>query len=178
MYYRPSVMTRRKHVSRSVRDQARDDLSRYFGEVAGPIVEKGIHAYCKQICASDSKNSSLMVASYHSNLENILFNVEQKGKTMRKLVRAVKRGEFNPYNIAFLLPEELNHDKWERIIVRRNTTEKLLNNLEAIEWFPCKTSGCGNVWHFFYQLQTRSGDEATTYFYICKSCSKTTRINR
>ncbi len=87
----------------------------------------------------------------------------------------IKKNKFNPYNIAFLRPEELNEDNWMKIILKMETTEDILKNLPTIQWDPCAL--CGSEEHFYYQLQTRSADEAMTTFYICKGCGNTVSIN-
>ena len=97
---------------------------------------------------------------------------DSKGSCVKKLI---KKKLYNPYNLAFLRPDELDEDNWMKIILRKNTTEEKLNNLPTIEWKPCRT--CKNIWFFHYQLQTRSADEPMTTFYICKECSKHYKVN-
>jgi DNA-directed RNA polymerase subunit M/transcription elongation factor TFIIS len=156
------------------RDEARAILIDHIGPAAGPISEKGLYKYSKEICGTDSHNKSIVFAVYHDTLNNIVFNLGSNNPNSKKIIRDIKKGSFNPYNLAYLAPEEFNQDQWDRIILRRNTTEKLLNDLRAIEWRPCK---CKCIWHYYYQLQTRSCDEATTTFYVCRDCGKTTKIN-
>lgn len=157
------------------REEARETLTEILGPAAGPITEEGLYQYSKQICGSDHLNKKMIFAIYQDSLSTIVFNLGKSNPSAKKIIRDIKKGSYNPYNLAYLAPEEFNQTQWDRIIIRRNTTEKLLNNLQAIEWKECVSCEC--VWHYYYQLQTRSCDEATTTFYVCKNCKEITRVN-
>ncbi|XWV24888.1 transcription factor S-II-related protein [Tupanvirus deep ocean] len=150
-------------------------LSDYFDIKHCPKIEKGLFNFSEQYCKSNGNSLSMAQAIYKDCVKNILFNCEQNNQTIQKIKKLIDKKKFNPYNLAFMKPEELDEDNWVKIILRKNTTEDKLKNLPTIEWYPCRV--CKNTGHFYRQLQTRSADEPMTTFYICKQCGKTTRIN-
>ncbi len=114
-------------------------------------------------------------AVYTDHVENFIYNCNQNNPTINHINDEIKNKKFNPYNVAFLGPDELDPDNWAKIISRKKTTEEKLNNLPTIEWKKCRN--CKNNQYYYYQLQTRSADEPMTTFYVCKQCAKTYKIN-
>lgn len=162
--------TRKNAISRLVDDYDTEE----FKQICGAI-EKGIYHYTKQYCESNLSYMSMAESIYNDKLNDICFNLRNNGKTIRKLKRKITKNRFDPYNLAYLRPNEIAEENWNKILSRINKTEETANNLPTIKWKPCKT--CKNVDHFYYQLQTRSGDEPMTTFYICKNCERETAIN-
>ena len=150
-------------------------LMTYFDKNNCVQVEKGIYDFTRQYCKCNNANLLLAPPIYNHSLENILFSLESENRTIKKIISSIKKGKYNPYNLAFLTPDELDEDNWYKIIMRKVTSEDKLKNLPTIEWKPCRD--CKNVEYCYYQLQTRSADEPMTTFYICKQCSKTYKIN-
>jgi DNA-directed RNA polymerase subunit M/transcription elongation factor TFIIS len=139
-------------------------------------IERGIYDFTEQYCKNNcSNNLSLSQSIYEDNVQNLLFNLKNNHVTMQEIKKSIINGTYNPYNLAFLRPDELDKDNWMKIILRKNKTEDILKNLPTIKWKACKI--CKNTEYFYYQLQTRSADEPMTTFYICKECGKNNRIN-
>jgi len=107
---------------------------------------------------------------YIDRVRDILYNCEQNKQTICEIKDKIVDNDYNEYNLAFLCPEEIDKDNWEKIIKRKNTTEDKINNLPTITWKPCKNCKCTQ--YFFYQLQTRSADEPMTRYYVCKECDR------
>lgn len=147
----------------------------HFDGKSCPKIEKGIFDFTEQYCKSNENNMIMAQTIYKDCVKNILFNCEQNHNTIQKIKNLIAKKKYNPYNIAFLRPEELDEDNWMKIILRKNTTENNLKNLPTIKWKACRN--CKNTEFFYYQLQTRSADEPMTTFYICKECEKTYKIN-
>ena len=151
-------------------------LSKYFDDNAHSLkMEKGIYHFTKQYCQSNSNNLLMARAIYRDKTEDIMYNLEQNHSTVISIKKKVKRNKYNPYNLAFLHPDELDKDNWSKITLRKLTTEDKLNNLPTIEWKSCRD--CKRNEYFYYQLQTRSADEPMTTFYICKNCDKRYKVN-
>lgn len=150
-------------------------LANHFDKQHCSKIEKGLFDFTEQYCQSNGNNLVMAQAIYKDSLQNILFNCEQDHPTIQKIKKSINKKKYNPYNIAFLRPDELNKDNWMKIILRRDTTEDKLNNLPTLEWKPCHV--CKNVEYFYYQMQTRSADEPMTVFYICNKCKTTYRFN-
>jgi len=150
-------------------------LSKHFDQKICSKIEKGLFDYTEQFCKSNGNNLIMARSIYDDCAQNLLFNCEQNHGTMKKIKKAIQKKKYNPYNLAFLRPDEIDEDNWMKIILRKNTTEDKLKNLPTIEWNACRV--CKNTEFFFYQLQTRSADEPMTTFYICKNCDKTYKVN-
>lgn len=163
------------YISEKIRKKTIDKFSEYFNHDTSVLIESGILNFCHQYCEGNTINYPMAEGIYINCVDNLLFNFESKNPTIKRLTKDIKKGKYNAYNLAFLRPEELDEGNWEKIIKRRNTTEDKLNNLPSIEWKACRI--CKNVYHFYYQLQTRSADEPMTTFYRCKKCDKTTKVN-
>lgn len=150
------------------------EFSKFFSNGQCKEVERGVYEYTQQFCIS--MNNMIMSQSvYDDVVSNLKFNFESENETISKIIKLINKKKYNAYNLAFLRPEEMNEENWEKILLRRKTTEEKLNNLPTIEWKQCKSCKC--IKYYYYQLQTRSADEPMTTFYICESCGKTYRVN-
>lgn len=150
-------------------------VSDNFTEKHCSMIEKGLFDFSKQYCKSNGIFLVMAQAIYKDCVQNLLFNCEQNHSTMKKIKKLIIKNNYNPYNLSFLRPDEMDEYNWRKIISRKNTTEDKLKNLPTIEWKMCNV--CKNTEYFYYQLQTRSADEPMTTFYICKKCDKTYKVN-
>jgi len=163
------------YVSEKERKKVYKELLNHFDGKTSTNIEQGIYDYTDQFCKSDNKNLHMAQSIYKCVAQNLIYNCEQNSDTIRKLKKRIVKKKFNPYNLAFLRPDELDEDAWIRIILRKNTTEDKLKNFPTIEWKPCRVCKCTEF--LYVQLQTRSADEPMTTFYICKKCDKTYKMN-
>lgn len=163
------------YIPNKCRKNATNNLSYHFNSKISSKIEKGLYAFSKQYCNRNGTDYSMGVPIYNDQLDNLMFNLDVNCSTIRKLKRKINKGQYNPYNLVFLRPEEFDESKWTKIISRKLTTEEKLKNLPTIEWKSCRD--CKNKKYFFYQQQTRSADEPMTTFYICNNCKKTYRVN-
>lgn len=150
-------------------------LLNHFDKKNSQKIEQGLYDFTQQYCKSNGNNLIMAPAIYKDCANNLIFNCQQDNPTMQRLKDLILRKKINPYNLAFLRPDELNEQNWMKIILRKNTTEDKLKNLPTIEWKACRV--CKNTEYFYYQLQTRSADEPMTTFYVCKECDKTYKVN-
>lgn len=167
------------YVSEKTRKATKNRLKSYFpDEISSKVsnkIEKGIYDYSEQFSQTDNSYLPMAQAIYEDTVSNILFNLEQNSNTIKEIKRGIRKKIYNPYNLAFLRPHEMDKDKWMQIMLRKSNMEERLNNLPTLEWKPCLS--CKNRKYFYYQLQTRSADEPMTVFHICKNCGKTYRFN-
>ena len=150
-------------------------LEEHFEHNYSVQIEKGLYDYTEQFCNSNNNHMIMAPAIYKDCSQNILYNFEQNHATVKELKKLIDKKKYNPYNLAYLRPEELDKDNWKKIISRKDTTEKTLKNRPTIDWKPCRV--CKNTKYEFYQLQTRSADEPMTTFYNCIQCDKTYKVN-
>ena len=150
-------------------------FSKHFEQDICVKIEEGFYNFTEEYCVSNGNIMHMARAIYTDHINNFMFNCHQDNPTIQRIKKSISKKQFNPYNIAFLKPEELNVDNWAKIIARMKLTEEKMKNLPTIEWKKCRD--CKNNQFYYYQLQTRSADEPMTTFYICKQCNKTYRKN-
>jgi DNA-directed RNA polymerase subunit M/transcription elongation factor TFIIS len=161
-------------VSQKERKKSLSSFGDHFNENVAEQIEDGCYHYTKQYCENDSALVTQATAIYINVTTGLIFNLESDNETIKELKTKIKKKQFNPYNLAFLKPHELNEENWSRIISRKVITEKKLLDLPTVEWRPCK---CKCTQYLFRQEQTRSSDEPMTTFYTCKNCYKLYRYN-
>lgn len=162
-------------ISEKLRQKCIDRLEPHFSKKNVIKIERGIYDFSLQYCSNEINNEKLLKMVYKDQLRNLLYNLNQDKETIRKIKQNIIQKSFNPYNLAFLKPEELNEDCWKKIIQRKELSEYTLANLPTIEWKPCKACKCKN--YYFWQLQLRSADEPMTNFYRCQTCSRVYKVN-
>jgi transcription elongation factor S-II len=105
------------------------------------------------------------VLIYTNKLRSIYENMTPEN------VEKIKHGAINPCKVAFLTHQELNYEKWKVLLEEKAKTDK--NKYEtqiqsATDTFTCRR--CKKNRCTYYQLQTRSSDEAITTFVTCLEC--------
>lgn len=163
------------YVSDKIRKDTVTLLTNHFDQKNSKEIEKGLYDYTEQLCKSNNNNLYMAIAIYKDCTNNLMYNLEKNQPTIKEIKKLIEKKKFNVYNLAFMKPEELDKDNWNKIIFRKDTIEKMLKNRPTIIWKPCKV--CKNIKFEFYQLQTRSADEPMTTFYICVECNKTYKVN-
>ena len=92
-------------------------------------------------------------------------NVEMRCHACGKIISADSSTE------AFEIKQKIRHDsEREKMVV--------IDDADAVETMPTASERCEKCGHTkasYWQVQTRSGDEASTTFYRCKKCSFTWR---
>jgi transcription elongation factor S-II len=99
--------------------------------------------------------------SIYMNLKNPLFQEQ------------IKSEEIAPQTIAFMTHQEMNPERWAKLIQLKTLRDKskFTTNIEALtDMFTCKK--CKSKKCTYYELQTRSADEPATIFVTCLDCGK------
>lgn len=163
------------YVSDSDRKNTVKSLEKYCSASKAKKIESGIYNKSKQFCTNQISYMPFCGSVYTEIYTNILFNFKSNNKTIKKLQRKVEQDEFNPYNIAYLKPIEMDKDNWAAVTEKRKNVENAIKNVKYYEWDPCVE--CGNTKYFHTQMQTRSADEPMTSYYKCFNCNKTYSVN-
>jgi DNA-directed RNA polymerase subunit M/transcription elongation factor TFIIS len=91
------------------------------------------------------------------------------------LVKSLKDKTIDSKKLAFLKPEELNPEKYEQLIKKKEFEEYKKNNASSSNAFTCtkcKKSRCQ-----VSQKQVRAGDEPPTTFVDCLECGFRFKFN-
>ena len=98
-----------------------------------------------------------------NEISNLLIN-------KNNLIKSLNNNKIDSKKIAYMKPQELDPDKYERII-KQNELEAYNKNTECSNTFTC--SKCKQSKVKITQLQTRAGDEPPTIFVNCLECGHT-----
>ena len=149
-------------------------LSKILNEELAKQIEESIFTFIKDYTESDTP--SFLFQSIYETKSNDIIN-EITNKDSKYLLNAIKNNQIKGglSNIAFLKPEELNPDKYENIIKKKEMEEYKKNNKVGSSAFTCtkcKKSKCS-----VSQKQTRAGDEPPTTFVECLECGHVFKFN-
>jgi transcription elongation factor S-II len=149
-------------------------LSKVISEKAAKKVEESIFNFIRDYTETDTP--AFLIQSIYETKSNDLIN-EITNKDSDFLLKAIKSDNIKGGigNIAFLKPEELNPDKYENIIKKKEMEEYKKNNKVGSSVFTC--SKCKKSKCLVSQKQTRAGDEPPTTFVECLECGHVFKFN-
>lgn len=134
-------------------------------------LEKGIYNYAlKEACRRKvikKWDNPYFVQIYVDHLRSIFTNLKNTD-----IISQVKDGTIKSHMIAFMTHQEFCPERWSDLIeakTKRDKNKFETNIAAATDTFTCRK--CKGNQCTFYQLQTRSADEAITTFVTCISCS-------
>jgi len=132
-------------------------------------LEKGIFNYTlkeaerrKIVKKWDNKQ---FVQIYVDHLRSVMKNLNED------VLKSINDESIKPHIIAFMTHQELYPEKWSKLIESKSKRDK--NKFEtnisaATDTFTCRK--CKNNQCTYYQMQTRSADEAMTIYVSCCIC--------
>jgi transcription elongation factor S-II len=88
-----------------------------------------------------------------------------------EFLKKIQNGEIDNKQLSFITHQDIEPEKWRNLIMAKQKREQNLCkiNMEAatdeFQCYKCKKRQCT-----YYQLQTRSADEAITTFVTCLLC--------
>lgn len=134
-------------------------------------LEKGIYNYSLKE-ATNRKiikkwDNAFFVQIYTDRIRSIYLNLQNN----KSLIEFLDNNEIKPHQIAFMTHQELNPEKWDKLIQIKMKRDKYKyeTNLEAAtDTFKCRK--CHSNKCTYYQMQTRSADEPMTTFVTCINC--------
>jgi DNA-directed RNA polymerase subunit M/transcription elongation factor TFIIS len=147
-------------------------LTKIIGDKLAKIVEKSIYKYSVEY-AEIQDTPYLVQEIYNDKSQQILSHLSNPDSNY--LVQALKDKKISGDKIAFMKPEELDPEKYESILKKREMEEYKKNNTSGSNAFTCvkcKKSRCQ-----VSQKQTRAGDEPPTTFVSCMECGHTFKFN-
>lgn len=140
-------------------------------EVNSRNLEKGIYNYSLKE-ATNRKiikkwDNVFFVQIYIDRVRSIYLNISNN----KYLLESLDKNEIKAHQIAFMTHQELNPEKWVKLIQEKMKRDKYKyeTNLEAAtDTFKCRK--CHSNKCTYYQMQTRSADEPMTTFVTCIDC--------
>ena len=118
----------------------------------------------KNVIRKWSNNFFIMI--YIGRMYTIFSNLKNK-----KFLEKIKNKEIQGKQLSFITHQDIEPEKWRKLIMAKQKREQNLCkiNMEAatdeFKCYKCKQRQCT-----YYQLQTRSADEAITTFVTCLLC--------
>jgi transcription elongation factor S-II len=132
-------------------------------------IEKSIFNWCiheaEQQKILKKWDNPRFVKMYLSRLKSIYVNINPD------ILSQINNNTLISKNIGFMTHQELNPDKWEKLIeekIKRDKSKFEVNIEAATDTFTCKK--CKSNKCNYYQMQTRSADEPMTTFVSCINC--------
>lgn len=145
-------------------------LSQYLKKNLAIKAENGIYDFSKEY-TNTFDMPQLLESVYDTKLDEILeslannsFNFEYNENDEKKKTEI----EQTVYKLAFLTPEELNPDEYEKLLKKKEILEYKKNDVKTSDAFKCVK--CKKRRVDVTQAQVMSGDEPATNFVECLEC--------
>jgi DNA-directed RNA polymerase subunit M/transcription elongation factor TFIIS len=114
--------------------------------------------------SEENETMFLLQQIYDTKVNEILCLLESNNY----LIDSLKKNNLDPYKLAFMKPEELNPNNFEKIIKKKELEQYKKKNRATTNAFKC--SKCKQRKCTVEEKQTRSGDEPATTFVTCMEC--------
>ena len=117
-------------------------------------------------CARFRKIFMLKLESLYANLNSASY--VQNTRLLKRLLE----GEFPPYELAFMSPNQLFPERWAAIVKSKMEKDNYIYNAKPVpmtDEFRCKR--CHKRECIYMDKQTRSCDEGMTTYVLCLNCS-------
>lgn len=88
-----------------------------------------------------------------------------------RLVTRITEGEFCPHDVAWMRPENVHPERWQRTLDLKTQQDHYLDNAKPAamtDAFKCKR--CSKRECSYTEMQLRSSDEPMTLFFTCLNC--------
>jgi DNA-directed RNA polymerase subunit M/transcription elongation factor TFIIS len=145
-----------------------DKLNKLFKENTSKKIETSIYNFSDEF-ANTNNTPFLLESIYDTKSDEILSLLNNKES--KQLLKSLQNNTVDPERLAYMKPEELNPEKYEQIIKKRELEEFKKNNGASSDAFTC--SKCKKSKCKIEQKQTRAGDEPPTTFVTCLECNHT-----
>jgi len=147
-------------------------ITKVISDKLAKDVENSIFNFSKEY-AEINDTPYLIQSIYDTKSEEIICQLLNKESDY--LIKLIKEKKIDATKIAFMKPEELNPEKYENIIKKREMEEYKKNNTSGSTVFTCVK--CKKARCQVTQKQTRAGDEPPTTFVSCLECGHTFKFN-
>ena len=128
-------------------------FSKLFSKKIAKEIVNSIYKFSKQY-VEENGTPFLLESIYDNKVDELLCNMDESKNGV--FLTMVKEGKIDAKTIAYLRPEEMNPEMYEKIIKKKELEEYKKNKktgTNAFKCSKCKSKNCS-----VSQKQTRSGD--------------------
>ena len=155
-------------IDNQIRVNAKTSFKKLLNETMIKDIEESIYKFSKEY--TEMNELDYLIDSIYSDKFMEIFNLLINKKSTF-LVKALKDGKLDPTKIATMRPDELNPEKYDTIIKKKELEENKKKNQATSSIHKCPK--CKESKSTVTQKQTRAADEPATIYIECKSCGHT-----
>lgn len=160
----------------------RDDIKNLFinnldlSEIEATDLEIGIFNssldYANSLEIPLTWGANLFIETYINHARSIYSNLKPDSYIKNEnLIKRFKDKEFLPHNLPYMSAENIFPERWKEIIEKQKLKFKAAYEIKQVAMTDTiKCGKCKNNKISYYELQTRSGDEAMTCYFNCIIC--------
>lgn len=132
-------------------------------------IEESIYNYSRKYYKF---NNDKLRKLYCDKIVSLYANIDPNSTVGNiKLLEKIKTGDIDLQRIAFMAPQELFKEHWEKLVEQKQCNDKFLyTKKQGIISDLYKCGRCKKKAVSYYELQTRGGDEPMTTFFTCTNC--------
>lgn len=165
----------------------RDDIVQLFQGLVSPLeakdIEIGVYNATIDFASANriplTWSSDMFTEAYMTKARSVFVNLNSESYVGNvNLIDRLKDGEFYPHDLATMPREHIFPEKWREI--QEAEARRLQSAYEITETAMSDQITCGKCKKkkvSYYELQTRSGDEACTIYYTCLVCGNKWKRN-
>jgi DNA-directed RNA polymerase subunit M/transcription elongation factor TFIIS len=128
-------------------------------------IEESIYLF--SVAYTEESEMIFLLDSIYSDKFNEIYNLLLNNKS-KFLINALELKKIDPTKIAYMKPDELNPDKYEKIIKKKEIEDFKKKNMPTSSAYKCPK--CGEKKITITERQTRAADEPATIYMECNAC--------
>ncbi len=146
-------------------------------------IEKSIYDYtlkqCEIKCIEQDIEDKYFKRIYVNKARALYTNLDPESYVKNtNFLKRLKDGEIDIKEIAFLSPQEINKEHWQKYLDRQSANDEFLySRTVGIRTNQYKCGRCKEKECTYYQLQVRCSDEPMTTFINCLNCGNRWSFN-
>jgi len=152
-------------VDKQLRTKTKESFTKLLNTNNSNKIEESIFNFSVDY-ATVNETPYLIEQIYETKVDEIVKLLNNKENDY--FLKAIKEEQINLDQIAFMKPDELNPEKYDKIIKKKSVEQDKIDNQATSNVYECKK--CKNRKCSVTQRQTRAADEPATTFVKCKEC--------
>ena len=152
-------------VDKQLRTKTKESFTKLLNTNNSNKIEESIFNFSVEY-ATVNETPYLIEQIYETKVDEIVKLLNNKENDY--FLKAIKEEQINLDQIAFMKPDELNPEKYDKIIKKKSVEQDKIDNQATSNVYECKK--CKNRKCSVTQRQTRAADEPATTFVKCKEC--------